>query len=165
MEREELRLALKDYVEERDVIFKSGKKGNVYAWIKKAYGEPDLLNAMADYVGELIPKEVTCVVGYGKGGDALASTISSRKGLKLTLLREEKKDHGLGDRIEHYVPTEKDIIAIVDDVYNSGTSSRETEEILKENPAKIQGIYVVVNRGDEVPDNLRWVFILEELVH
>ena len=50
--------------------------------------------------------------------------------------------------IDGYVPTEKDKIAIVDDVFTMGTSMAKIIKALNKTGAKIIAGYVVVNRGE-----------------
>ena len=64
---------------------------------------------------------------------------------KLTLVRNEVKDHGTQKIIEGHTPTNKDIVAIIDDVVTSGSSLLKTRKLLGSN-ILVQGYYVVVKR-------------------
>jgi len=86
-----------DVLERQKVILKSKKISDFYIDIKKAYGFPEILNEITDRLYALIPKEANCIAASDYGGLPLATAISSKYGLNLTLIRNKKKNHGGGD--------------------------------------------------------------------
>ncbi|MBS3090742.1 orotate phosphoribosyltransferase [Candidatus Pacearchaeota archaeon] len=148
-----------DVLERQKVILKSKKISDFYIDIKKAYGFPEILNEITDRLYALIPKEANCIAASDYGGLPLATAISSKYGLNLTLIRNKKKNHGLNKLIDGYIPNPKDKIAIVDDVMTTGTSLKKIIKIIKPTKAKILGCYVVVNRGKaDLKYPLHWLF-------
>ena len=148
-----------DVLERQKVILKSKKISDFYIDIKKAYGFPEILNEITDRLYALIPKEANCIASSDYGGLPLATAISSKYGLNLTLIRNKKKNHGLNKLIDGYIPNPKDKIAIVDDVMTTGTSLKKIIKIIKPTKAKILGCYVVVNRGKaDLKYPLHWLF-------
>lgn len=147
---------------------RKGKLIENYLDIRKAYGEPSLLNEMADRLREKMQKDATCVVGYGLGGLPLATAISSRHNLKLCVLREEPKKYGTYSQIESYTPTSHDKAIIVDDVFTTGSSLREAMKILRPTNTQIVCCGAVVHRGEGNPSVLEipftYLFTLKELL-
>lgn len=160
MDKENFRLNLKDFVRSGKFRLRNDEESTIYIDLKKACGDPILLNFMADELRRLMPQNITCVAAKGFGGYALASAISSRYDLLLAVIRDEEKEHGLKGLFPYYTPKRWDVAAIVDDVFTSGSSINEVRKILE---CKIAGAYVVVNRGDKTPEDLHWLFTLEEL--
>ncbi|MDP3953872.1 MAG: phosphoribosyltransferase family protein [bacterium] len=131
---------------EAGVIYKgpiklsSKKRAGFYCDVKRVFGYPELLNALADEVGKLLTKKITCVAGSGYGGLPLASVVASRHGLNFIAVREKPKKHGKGGFVDGYVPNKKDKIVIVDDVITTGQSIEKVYVNLKKS-----GLISVVN--------------------
>lgn len=152
-------------VERGTVELKNAGTSNYYINIKKAYGNPDLMFLLCKNLWKKIPNEVTCIAGSGHGGIPLATRISGLYTRKLALVRDGAKDHGLNNLVDGYVPTDKDKIAIVDDVFSTGGSLRKTIETLTPTGAEILGCYVIVKRG-EGQLSVPWSYLMaaEELL-
>lgn len=152
-------------VERGTVELKNAGTSDYYINIKKAYGDPELMFLLCKNLWEKIPKEVTCVAGSGHGGIPLATRMSGLYTRKLALVRDGAKEHGLNQMIDGYVPSSKDKIAIVDDVFSTGGSLRKILETLTPSGAEILGCYVVVKRG-EGQLSVPWTYLMmaEELL-
>jgi orotate phosphoribosyltransferase len=135
-------------ISREEVVLRSGESSNFYCDIKKAFGYPDILNALADEVGKKLPNFVTCVAASGYGGLSLASVVASRFNRKFVAIRTTSKNHGRGGMIDGYLPKEEDVVVIVDDVLTSGSSIRETLSVLEPFNTKIDSAIVAVKRGD-----------------
>lgn len=129
-------------------ILTSGKTSNFYVDIKKALGYPKASQLICDGFCNTIDKKATCIASIGYGGLPLASRVSLKLGLPLVVVREKPKKHGLKNLIDGYTPTEKDNVAIVDDVFTMGTSMLKVLKALSGTKAKILSGYVVISRGD-----------------
>ena len=146
-------------LERQKVILKSKKTSHFYIDIKKAYGFSEILNEITDRLYVLIPKEANCIAASDYGGLPIATSISSKYGLNLTLIRNKKKNHGLNKLIDGYIPNPKDKVIIVDDVMTTGSSLKKIIRVIKPTKAKILGCYVVVNRGKaNLKYPLHWLF-------
>ncbi len=137
-----------DIIHRGNVNLKNAGASQFYIDIKKAYGYPAALNLICDKLWQIIEKDATCIATTGYGGMAPAATISARYNRHLTLVRDEPKKHGMSGLIDGYLPTEKDKVAIIDDVFTTGKSIKKTIEILKPTGAEIIGCYVVCKRGE-----------------
>lgn len=137
-------------VEKGSFVLHSGAISKYYLDIKKAYGNPHLLRELAHAICKKLRKRTTCLAAAGHGGIPLASIISLNAKLPLILVREEVKNHGRENIIDGYIPTFKDRVALIDDVYSTGSSARNIASILEEEySARIDGLYVLVSRAKE----------------
>ena len=143
----------------------SGSVSDFYLDVKKAFGYPDILNAIADEISKRLPSSTTCIAGSGFGGLMLAPVVASRSGNKLLTVRDDPKKHGTGSLIEGHVPTERDIVTIVDDVLTTGRSIEKIRDILEGRGILVNLAFVVVRR--EIPITLRipysFIFTLKQV--
>lgn len=154
-----------DVVNKEPVKLKNAGISDFYIDIKKAYGNPIARDIMSKYVNECMPKETTCVAASGYGGLPLATTIASRYYKKLTMIRDNEKKHGMGGFIDGHVPTKKDKVYIIDDVFSTGGSLNRNIQVLKPTGAKILGCFVVVKRGEgKVESKLDYLLTPEDLL-
>ena len=131
----------------KKISLKGGIISGIYFDVKKAYGCPEIRKILAEEICKKLSSDITCIAATGCGGIPLATEISSKYGLKLSIVRTELKGYGLNKMIECYVPTKDDIVAIVDDVVTEGTSINEVITTLKPR-TNIEGCYVVIKRDD-----------------
>ncbi len=159
-----------DIVEKNPVLLKHAGDNNVYFDVKKAYGDPEALEMIADEMAGGILSDTTVVAGSGYGGLPLASVIAVKRKLKLALVREEPKKWGLNKYIDGYVPSKDDRVAVVDDVRTTGRSLREVIERIEKTGAYVNGCYVVVDRkeweyiGLSMPISVCYLFKSEDLL-
>ncbi len=152
-------------IHKEKTILRSGKTSDFYCDIKKAFGSPHILKALADEIGLKLPQKTTCIAASGYGGIPLASVIASRFNKKFTAVRNTEKNHGKKGFIDGYIPNKKDVLVIVDDVLTSGSSIKETRSILNRIGIKTHSAIVVVKRGNpKLPLPYRFIFTINELV-
>ena len=145
-------------IEKGDFKLRGGSNSNIYFNIKKAYGYPKLLEKISEELFGLIDKDITCVAASGYGGIPLAVAISQKYSLYLTMIRPELKDHGNLWLVDGYVPTRQDNVAIIDDVFTTGSSLSDTIRLIKE-ITNIDGCYVVFKRTkNNFSCKLRYLF-------
>lgn len=146
------------------ITLRSGEKADFYIDLKKAYGEPELLAALVSEMNRLVPKRATCVATIGQGGAPLATLISQKLNLKLSLVRDRQRKHGTKKIIDGYIPSRKDIVVVVDDVFTTGSSVRDIIKRLKPTGCEIISAVVAVKRGENKIDlPLSYIFTLEDL--
>lgn len=126
----------------------SGKTSDFYIDMKKVLGHPKASELICDEFCKIIDRRATCVASIGYGGLPLAARVSLKLRLPLVVVREKPRKHGLKNLIDGYVPTEKDKVVIVDDVFTMGTSISKILKALAKTRAEIVAGYVIVNRGD-----------------
>jgi orotate phosphoribosyltransferase len=85
-------------------------------------------------------------------------------GLPASFIRDSEKNHGLGGMIDGYIPEANDVAAVVDDVFTTGSSLRETIEIILSTQAEKSSCHVVVKRGEgELQVPLFYIFDVNDL--
>lgn len=152
-------------VEHGQVNLRAGEMADFYLDVKLALGSPEILNAIANEMAKQIDKVATCVAASGYGGLPLASVIAAKSERHLIMVRDNHKDHGLGKLIEGYIPGPADNVAIIDDVFTTGSSLRQTIEAIEPTGANILSCHVVVKRGDgELSVPLHPLFQANELL-
>ncbi|HXK41024.1 MAG: hypothetical protein A3G45_00305 [Candidatus Staskawiczbacteria bacterium RIFCSPLOWO2_12_FULL_37_15] len=149
MTRQELTRKLLDFgiIHKGKVTLRSGKETDFYIDLKKAYGYPKLLATLVAEMNKLVPQKTTCVATIGQGGIPLAVLVSQKLNLKLALVRDKPRKHGTRKIIDGHVPSQKDKVVIVDDVFTTGSSIRDVVGHLRPTGCKIVSAAVVVKRG------------------
>lgn len=140
-------LQQKNIIHYGDFVLRSKEHSTYYCDIKQALGNVSILEEIIKELLPLIPKDTTCIAGSGYGGVTLASLVAYKKKLPLTLVRDKVKDHGTKKIIDGYLPTRKDYVCIVDDVFTTGSSITDTKEKLKVTKSKLVKPVVVLNRS------------------
>lgn len=135
-------------VKQGEFALTSGRRSDFYIDIKKILGYPKMSKIVCRELCKIIDKKTTCIASIGYGGMPIASMVSSQLGLPLVVIRDKPRKHGLKNLIEGYIPSEKDRVAVIDDVFTVGSSISKVLRILSRTKAKILGGYVVVNRDE-----------------
>ncbi len=152
-------------VRKEPVVLKHAGNSATYVDIKKAYGYPDILNALCELIWEQMDKKIDCIAAGGYGGLPLAGALAVKYGLQLTLVREKPKTHGRNTWIDGYVPEAGDKIWIIDDVFTTGKSIEQMVKVLKSAKAKVIGCSVVVRRSKKkITIPCKHILTLEELL-
>ena len=131
-----------------------GEKTDHYIDLRLFYGVKDGLNTLTDYLWDHIDREriieleqrPTGVAAEGYDAVPLAAAIASRKGLTLTMIRDEAKDHGTKQIIEGHQPTEDDMLIVVEGVTAHCSTFDHVLDVLEPTGAKIFGCYAIVAR-------------------
>lgn len=152
MQKEDVKKCLREIgvIRKESVQLRSGEESDYYCDIKRAYGEPDLLNYFSEEIGKMLPPDTTCIAASGYGGLPLASCVASHFNKKLAAVRDANKGHGRGGLIDGYIPTSKDVVVIVDDVLTTGSSINSVLSVLKTEGVQAKRAIVVVKRKDPV---------------
>lgn len=155
-----------DIIHRDQFRLKNAGHSKIYCDLKKAYGNPEVLNLIADAVYYYMNKRANCIAGSGHGGIPLASIISSRYDLHLILIRDKEKEHGTQTTVDGYIPTEEDYVALVDDVVSTGNCFKKTgNNLVKVAKTNINECFAVVNRCEKKPAvPFNFLYNLEELL-
>ncbi len=137
----------KNILKSGNFILRSGKQSDYYCDIKEALGYPEVLNMLVTELIKLVPTNATCIAGCGYGGITLASLVAYKKKIPLVLVRDKIKNHGTKKIIDGYTPNKKDVVCIIDDVFTTGSSIKDTKEKLAYLKSKFTKPVVVLNRS------------------
>lgn len=144
---------------------RSGEISDYYIDIKQCFGDTELLHELAAALLQKFDADISTIAACGYGGIPLATAASLQTGLPLVLVRDTAKSHGRQNLIDGYAPTADDTIAIIDDVFTTGSSIRHTIAALEPTNATIAGCYVVASRGEAPTDlSLYYLVSAEELL-
>lgn len=167
MNKTELVYRLKEIqvISKKSVTLRSGVTSDFYCDIKKAFGHPDIANAIADEIIKILPTSTTVVAASGYGGLPLGILIAAKSGKKFTAVRDTSKDHGKGGEIDGYLPNLDDVVAVVDDVLTTGSSIKSTMSSLKEAGIIVKHAAVVVKRAEvELDIPCLYLFTIDDLI-
>lgn len=138
------------------VELRGGEKSDYYVDIKQGLGNPELLREIVSEMSMQLPTNATAIAASGYGGLPIAAALSVETGLPAAYVRDSEKGHGLGGFIDGYKPVETDRIVVVDDVYTSGSSLRQTISRLAH--GEVISCHVVYRRSNnEFEYPLHWL--------
>jgi orotate phosphoribosyltransferase len=150
----------------KPIELKNAGMSDFYVDIKKAYGYPDALNLICNYLWEQIDPRTTCIAAEGYGGLPVSALLSVKHKLKLTMVRNKPKGHGKGGWFDGHNPTKDDYVSIFDDVLSTGENIKNIADLIrKKTEARVIGSNVVVKRGSgslDIP--LKYLLVPEDLL-
>jgi orotate phosphoribosyltransferase len=149
---------------------KSGRISDIYINVRDLIRFPSLFNFTMHSMYQLISANHDsdlvnpCILGIPTMGAVIAPIMAYKKCFRLAVIRQSKKDHGIGRDIEGDFTRN---IIMVDDVITSGSSIRETTEnyiVPYFGDDYHLDIFVIVDR-QEGPDkmNVQALATLEEI--
>ena len=77
----------------------------------------------------------------------MATLDAYNKKFPLIMVRDKAKKHGTRNVIEGYIPTSKDTVCVIDDVFTTGSSTSDTKKKLSFTKTKFTKPVVVLNRS------------------
>lgn len=140
----------KNIIQHGEFTLKSGKQSNIYVNLKNLVSYPQLLSALCvqlynKYISEITEDVILCGVPYG--ALPLSTTLSMISNIPQIFLRKEPKEYGMNRLIEGDTICKH--VIVIEDVVTTGTSVRETCELLQQNGYTIHSVISIVYRGDQ----------------
>ena len=130
-----------------EFVLSSGKKSD-YIFDKYAFEtQPKLLNAITDYLAEMVPPGTKRLAGMEIGGIPLATALSIKTGLPFVIVRKTAKGHGITRQIEGHL-SKGDTVTLIEDVVTTGGQSIHGVEILRAAGAVVKDVICVVDREE-----------------
>lgn len=159
------RLAEVDIIYQEPVTFFSRGKDNFYCNIKKALGYPDILNVLADLIGERLKEDENCIAVSGYGGLTLGTVVASRFNRKLVTVRKTEKKLGPRGLVDGYMPKKDDVVVLIDDTLATGNSIKTLLNSLIKVGTKISRAIVVVEvEKVKLPIPYEFLFSIDEIL-
>lgn len=159
-----------EYFRDEDIVYKEppgffNSTPNFYYDInKEIYSYPEILNGLADLIGEKLRGEEGCIAVSGYGGLALGGVIASKFNKKLVMVRKEKKKYGPQTLIHGYTPTKNDTVVIVDDVLATGRAMRQIIDTIQKTEAQISKvIFILELEKIKLPIPYESIFSVDEI--
>lgn len=157
-----------------EFVLKSGVKSSVYINLKNLISYPNLLVGINQYLSSFLSLytniENTHICGVPYGGIPISTGLSMITGISQILLRKEQKTYGTKKLIEGEY-SQGDNVIIIEDVITSGTSVRETIDILTAEGLNVVKVISIVFRGTPEVENelidkydFSYIFSMDELV-
>ena len=110
--------------------------------IKNLISYPSLLSKIGDEIYKLIDKDCDLICGVPIGGIPISTYISTKYHIPMIIPRKEIKKYGTQKLIEgEFKSTDKCVI--IEDVITSGSSVRETLNLLKDKVTAIEVIVII----------------------
>jgi len=161
----QLKEELKKFKREGNFSLSAGQDANIYFDLKESFGNPELLNCIANSLYGLVNIKPDFIAARGLGGITLATAISLRQGINLTLIRDKQKVYGMRKIVEGYVPKKGDLGIIVDDVFTTGQNLLKSVHEIWRTGAGVSGVYVILKRNPfEVGIPVKHLYTLDELL-
>lgn len=146
---------------------KSGKISDIYINLRDLPKNPAAFNYIIYCLRKLMnntyDKRNACMLGVPTMGAVISPVVAYHLSMPQAIIRQRKKDHGVGHNIEGYLTNK---IAIVDDVITTGSSIKEViESFIKPkfgNDYEID-VFVVVDRQEHNMSNVHSVITLDQI--
>ncbi len=116
--------------------------------------QPDVLNAIADEIAEMLESsEVDVLAGPELGAVPLVTAVSMKTGIPAAFIRKGQKHYGTQARVEGSIEKGQRV-ALVEDVTTTGGTILETAELVEEVGGIVERLIVVVDRNEGGVDNV-----------
>ncbi len=126
---------------------RSGRISNEYFDKYQFEARPDLLNAIAEQMIQLIPPETEILGALEMGGIPLATAIALKTGLPMTFVRKKAKDYGTQKFAEGANIKDKNI-TLIEDVITTGGQIIESATDLRSIGGLVQKVICVIDRSE-----------------
>lgn len=134
---------------------RSGQISNEYFDKYRLESNPEILNAIADHMKNLIPTDTEILAGLEMGGIPIATALSLKTGLPVCFVRKAAKKYGTCQFAEGLDVRHKKV-CIIEDVITSGGQVILSTTDLRSLGAVITTVLCVIHRGgDEATKKLK----------
>ena len=144
-----------DIIKRGTFTLKSGQISNIYVDLKSTIMYPQLMRDISNELSKLIDKNKInnyVIGGVPYGGIPYAVIISQLLNIPMIIIRDNKKQYGMGRQIEGITNNDKQVI-LIEDVITTGGSVLQQIAILKEYNLTVAMVICILDRGGA--DNLR----------
>ncbi|MBX3396396.1 MAG: orotate phosphoribosyltransferase [Phycisphaerae bacterium] len=139
---------------EGDFVLRSGRRSTFYVDKYLFETQPDILAEVGRLLAAHAGAGTTRIAGAELGGVALAAAASMASGLPFLIVRNSRKDYGMGKLFEGHVEN-GDRVLLVEDIATTGGQVLEAARMLSEFGATVEKIVAVVDRAEGAAENIR----------
>ena len=129
-----------------EFLLRSGKTSNEYFDKYQFEARPEILNALADALIPLLPKDFDFLGAMEMGGIPIATAIALKTGREMVFIRKEGKEYGTCKFAEGPDIKGK-TICLVEDVITTGGQVVISTGMLREQGAIIKDVIAVIDRS------------------
>jgi orotate phosphoribosyltransferase len=143
-------LVLNDVLKFGEFTLNSGKKSPYYVDLRQAISDPMTMDLIANCLARIIENEVGIgsfdkIMGVPTAGIPFTTLVCQKLAVPMLYYRKEKKDHGIGKKIEGRMEAD-DRILMIDDLITSGKSAIQVAQAVREQGGQIAELVVLLDR-------------------
>ena len=152
-----------------EFTLRSGEVASTYFDKYLFEGDPELLEAVAAHMAELVPSSTEVLAGLELGGVPVATALSLATGLPVAFVRKEAKTYGTAKLTEGAKVMGRRVL-IIEDVITTGGQAATSGAHLRASGAIVDTVLCVVDRSggdrsalDAVAISMTALFLSDEL--
>jgi orotate phosphoribosyltransferase len=132
---------------------RSGQVSDRYFDKYQFEADPELLRAIAEGLGEILPEDTDIVAGLELGGVPLATALSLTVGLPMVQVRKRRKEYGT-QKLAEGPPIEGRWLCLIEDVVTTGGQVVQSAEDLRAEGALVSNAICVIQREESASQKL-----------
>ena len=150
MEKVAFNLVINDVLKFGEFILNSGKKSPYYVDLRQAISDPMTMDLIANCLVRIIENEVGTdsfdkIMGVPTAGIPFTALVCQKLSVPMLYYRKERKDHGIGKKIEGRMVA-NDRVLMIDDLITSGKSVLQVAEAVREQGGQVFELVVLLDR-------------------
>lgn len=136
----------------------SGWKSPIYCDNRQTLSYPEIRNYIRDCFIDIINDkypETEYIAGVATGAIAIGALVADKLSKPFVYIRSASKSHGMGNRIEGYLPAGKKVV-VIEDLISTGNSSLSAVEALREANTSVLGMLAIFTYNfDKAKENFK----------
>ena len=142
-----------------DFTLASGKKSPYYVDLRQSISDPIAMDWIAGSLARIVANEVgrdkvDKVMGVPTAGVPFATLVSQKLAIPMLYFRKEKKEHGVGKKIEGAMGRD-DRVVMIDDLVTTGQSVIEAASAAREQGGVVSELVVLLDREQKGEEYLQ----------
>ncbi|MEO6220013.1 MAG: orotate phosphoribosyltransferase [Ginsengibacter sp.] len=129
----------------------SGWKSPIYCDNRKTLSFPNIRDYIKSEMCDLVFKtysNIDLIAGVATAGIPWGALVADQLRLPFIYVRPKPKEHGLGNQIEGYYESGKNVV-LIEDLISTGKSSLQVADVLKSSGLQVAGLVSIFNYGFE----------------
>ena len=143
-------LVINDVLKFGEFTLNSGKKSPYYVDLRQAISDPLTMDLIADCLVRIIKNEIGTdsfdkIMGVPTAGIPFTALVCQKLSVPMLYYRKERKDHGIGKKIEGRMVA-NDRVLMIDDLITSGKSVLQVAQAVREQGGQVAELVVLLDR-------------------
>jgi len=131
-----------------EFLLRSGQTSKEYFDKYRFESRPELLQAIAEQMAPLLPKDTEILAGLELGGVPIATALSLHTGIPVAFVRKKAKEYGTC-QVSEGLDLKGKRVTIIEDVVTTGGQVVLSAQDLKASGAILSQVLCVIQRGDD----------------